>query len=468
MITEYQYKKLASDIIVFIIGTVLAKAIQFLLMPLYTSCMTTEAYGVAELTNNLAELFFPIATLCIHEAAFRFAVDPGFENSRLMNAISKVMVSSLMMGFIAAVMIRVIFKYEYAYYLYFILYAYSIRMCAAYYIRGIGLSKVFALSGIVNAFSLGMFNVVFLVILKRGVIGYLVSIGLSYCVSAIYLLIRGRIFCSVKITIGLKSDLKVLFHYCTPVVLYNILYWFTTIFGRYILLWFTDSATVGKYVAAIKISAVINMIQQAVYAAFQLNSSRIYTESNKELFYSEVINVFISIYCVFGALVVCLTPLLAKITLKKDFYSAGCYLPAIMLAAIINCISSVIGTMYSTYKQTQKMVGVSIVGLLVNMGIGIILTPVIGIWGVCVASVCCYACQLVYKYFDVGKFCKINYQWKYTVPDIILLLFIVFIMSANIPYNVWIALLLWVLLLFINKNFVIKAVRMVMQRNPKI
>lgn len=210
------------------------------------------------------------------------------------------------------------------------------------------------------------------------------------------------------------------------------------------------------------------MIQQAVYAAFQLNSSRIYTESNKELFYSEVINVFISIYCVFGALVVCLTPLLAKITLKKDFYSAGCYLPAIMLAAIINCISSVIGTMYSTYKQTQKMVGVSIVGLLVNMGIGIILTPVIGIWGVCVASVCCYACQLVYKYFDVGKFCKINYQWKYTVPDIILLLFIVFIMSANIPYNVWIALLLWVLLLFINKNFVIKAVRMVMQRNPKI
>ena len=78
-----KYMTLASDIVIFIIGTVFAKAIQFLLMPLYTTYLTTEEYGVAELTNNLSEFFLPIATLCIYEAAFRYAVDPSFDNRKI-------------------------------------------------------------------------------------------------------------------------------------------------------------------------------------------------------------------------------------------------------------------------------------------------------------------------------------------------------------------------------------------------
>lgn len=53
------------------------------------------------------------------------------------------------------------------------------------YIRGNGKSKIFAMSGVVNAISLSIFNVIFLVILKTGENGYLLSIGLSYCVSTI-------------------------------------------------------------------------------------------------------------------------------------------------------------------------------------------------------------------------------------------------------------------------------------------
>lgn len=41
-------KQLIKDIFVFSMGTVMTKLIQFLLMPLYTSSLTTEAYGAAE------------------------------------------------------------------------------------------------------------------------------------------------------------------------------------------------------------------------------------------------------------------------------------------------------------------------------------------------------------------------------------------------------------------------------------
>lgn len=459
-----KYRTLLSDIIIFIIGTVLAKAIQFILMPLYTTYMSTEAYGVAELTNNLSELFFPIATLCIYEAAFRYAVDSDFSNVKLATAVAKVMMLSTGIGFIVSVFIKCVFNYEYAFYLFFILYAYSIRMCAAYYVRGNGKSKTFAMSGVVNAVSLSIFNIIFLVMLKSGERGYLLSIGFSYCVSAIYLIIAGKIAGDIKLKEASNNDLKILFHYCIPLIFYNVLYWFTTISGRYILLWFTDASTAGKYVAAIKIAAVVNMIQQAVYAAFQLNSSRAYTEEGKENYYTDVTNLFIYLYCTFGAVIVCFTPFLAKFTLKNDFYEAKVFLPIIMLAAIFNCVSSLLGTMYSTYKKTQKMVGVSLVGSVTNIVVGLVLTPICGIWGVCIASVLCYLSQVVYKFIDVRKFCRIKYNWIKIIPNLIILTVQVVLMSMERYNSIAFAIVLTLVLIVINCEDVLKATKEVIKR----
>lgn len=459
-----KYKTLLSDIVIFIIGTVLAKAIQFILMPLYTTYMSTEAYGVAELTNNLSELFFPIATLCIYEAAFRYAVDPEFSNKKLATAVVRVMLYSTVIGLGISILVRLIFGYKYAFYLFFILYAYSIRMCVAYYVRGNGKSKIFAMSGVVNAFSLGIFNVIFLVLLHTGEEGYLLSIGFSYCVSTLYLIVRGKILEDIDFKTNSKADLQVLFKYCIPLIFYNVLYWFTTISGRYILLWFTDASTAGKYVAAIKIAAVVNMIQQAVYAAFQLNSSRAFSDEGKEKYYTEITNLFIYLYCTFGAIIVCFTPILAKLTLKNDFYEAKVFLPIIMLAAVFNCVSSLLGTMYSTYKKTQKMVGVSLVGSLTNILAGLVLTPSCGIWGVCIASVLCYLSQVVYKFVDVRKFCRIKYNWVKIIPNIFLLTLQVVLMSIKMQNVEIMSVIITIILALINSNEVFKAVKEVLKK----
>lgn len=77
-------KQLIKDIFVFSMGTVMTKLIQFLLMPLYTSGLTTEAYGAAELVNNLAEFFYPILTLSAFEAVLRFLVGKEHGEKRLL------------------------------------------------------------------------------------------------------------------------------------------------------------------------------------------------------------------------------------------------------------------------------------------------------------------------------------------------------------------------------------------------
>ena len=412
------YRALWSDIAIFTVGTVLAKAIQFLLMPLYTSCMSTAAYGVAELTNNLSELLFPVATLCIYEAAFRYAVDPDFPNERLATAVAKVMLASTGLGLAVAVCVKRVFHYRYAFHLFLIVYAHALRMCAAYYVRGRGQSRAFAMSGMVYAAALSAWNVLFLVILRAGANGYLLSVCLSSCLSAIYLMAAGRIPAEIRLRTSGREEIGILLRYCIPLVFYNVLYGLTTLSGRYILLWLTDAATAGKYMAAMKIAAVVHMLQQAVYAAFQLNASRAYAHEGREAFYSECINLLTGLYCALGAVVVCLTPLLARLALKNDFYEAGVYLPIILLAAILHCVSSLLGTLYSAYRKTRRMVGASLVGAITNLAAGLALTPLCGIWGVCMASVLCYLGQIVYKLVDVRGFCKIRYHWRKLLPNL--------------------------------------------------
>lgn len=464
--TNNRYRQLAGDMGIFIIGTVMAKAIQFLLMPLYTSYMTATAYGTAELTNNLSELLFPIVTLCIYEAAFRFAIDPVVDNGEITKSVAKVLSLSMIIGLFIAVPVRLIFHYKYSYYLYFILYTYSFRMCAAYYVRGKGLSKEFAISGIINALALGVCNVLFLVIFNYGEEGYLVSLGASYVISGLYLLYKGKIKEDFKDSVYNKKTNELLLQYSIPLILYNILYWVTTISGRYVLLFFTDAATAGLYVAAIKISAVINMLQQAVYAAFQLNTSKAYEDSEEhESYYSTIINLFISLYAAFGTVMICMSPIIAKITLRGEFYTAKEYLPLIMFSALIFCMASLLGTMYSTYKMTKKKVGVSITGAFVNILFCILLTPHIGIWGVCIASALCYISQTIYMVINIRSFCNITYNKRNILIDIIALSLVTFLMTIDGRSNLIIAIGITILLFLLHYTDFASAIKNLKKNN---
>ena len=181
-----------------------------------------------------------------------------------------------------------------------------------------------------------------------------------------------------------------------------------------------------------------------------MNSSRVFSESDKEKYYSEINNIFIIVYFLFGSIIICFTPILAKLTLKNDFYDAKVFLPIIMLGAIINCVSSLLNTMYSTYKKTSRMISVSIIGASINVIVGIILTPIIGIWGICSASVLCYFTQVIYKLYDINKFCKLNYKFIKIIPSFLLLITQVFVMSLEFKYDFIISILLMFFILVIN------------------
>ena len=447
---ENKYTRLIFDIIIFTVGTVLTKLVQFLLMPLYTTYMTTEAYGVAELTNNMSELLFPIVTLCIYEAAFRFVVGSDFSKEEIFTSSIKVLCLSSVAGGIVVCISYFVFHYKYAFFLYIILYAYSFKMLIAYYIRGKGYSKLFALSGIINAVFLAVFSFLFLVVFKFNVEGYLLAIAFSYISSIIFLFFNGHLYQDLKFNTSLSIVMSEMLKYCMPLIIYNVGYWLTTMSGRYILLWNTNASTAGIYAAVIKMASVINMMQQAFYAAFQLNTSREYNSSEKELYFSNVFKLYASGILIFGSLILCISPLLAKITLKNEFYSARIYLPLILFIAIIDCLFCFFKTMYTTYKLTKKAVPSMLIGAVVNIIVCLLTVRSLGIWGICIARFLCYISQAIYRVFDIQKFVFIKCDWKVIVPCILVLFLQVLCLTREITAGTIMACLLAVTVIVVN------------------
>ena len=68
-------KKLLSDTLLFFIGSIGSKFIQFFLVPLYTYTLSTIEYGTSDLLLTTVNFLMPIFSLQVSDALLRFGLD---------------------------------------------------------------------------------------------------------------------------------------------------------------------------------------------------------------------------------------------------------------------------------------------------------------------------------------------------------------------------------------------------------
>ena len=60
-----------------------SKILVFLLVPLYTSVLTTEEYGTYDLIISTVTLVYPVITLNIADAVMRFSMDRNYDKKKV-------------------------------------------------------------------------------------------------------------------------------------------------------------------------------------------------------------------------------------------------------------------------------------------------------------------------------------------------------------------------------------------------
>lgn len=416
-----KYKTLISDTLLFSIGYASSRLILFLLMPLYTSMLSAENYGVAETLNSYSELIVPVLTICVSEAILRFTIDQIDERVEIFSFGLKIVTIGSLITLGCFILVNLVFDYKYLYILYLIVIVNSYLQICRFFIRGLGNNKNFAMHGVMNSFLLAIFGIIFLVILKLGILGYLLAIIVSNLITLVSIFITNKLYLFIgrNNLYELKKEMR---SYCLPFVPNTISWWVNTCASRTILLMY-DTASVGLFVAAGKLPAIINILSTVFQQAWIYSSAKAYGDEDKEDYYSNVFegySMFLNILCSITFIVL---PLIGKLLFRGDFISAWYYSPLLLISAMLGCYSSFFSGIFSASKKSHILMISTMAGAVVNIIVLVFTIYFIGIYSAIVASTISYATIVVIRINASQKIVKIKIKkWNNLLSIAILIL----------------------------------------------
>lgn len=417
-----RYSKLVSNSLVLAIGNFITKIMAFVLMPLYTTYMTTEQYGMADIINTTVELLMPIFTLSISEGVFRFCLDE--DNSK--NEILKKAIKITLLGFIVLLIlspIAVIFIEVNLVILFFVLYiTTAIKTVLSQFCRGIGDIKGFTISGIIGAIVLLILNLILLVQYKLGVEAYVLAICGSNIIVSIYLFLKCDIKQFIHDNETKKTHLqKQLIKYSIFLMPNSIAWWLTNISSRYILMAYEGTGTSGIYAAASKIPTIINILSNIFQQAWQSSSTEQFKNSDRDEFYTNIFKVFSIFVIIVASITIMLTPYISKILLSNEFYEGWKITPLLIVSAVMCAFSYYFGTFYVAAKESKWVMISTMIGAITNVIICIMIIPILGMIGAAVASILSYAIITIIRIINTRKKVVINVNWVKLIANLILL-----------------------------------------------
>ena len=448
-------RRLIKDIFIFATGNILSKIILLILMPLYTSVLTTAEYGIAEILNTLVELFIPIFTLCIADAVFRYSIneeDVNKEDLFMMGLYT--ILFGVIISFLLVIVLNFL-KIKYVIILWFIFVTYSIKQFLGCYLRGIGNSTSFAFSGVITTIMLVGFNIYFLTVLDKKLYGYLWSIALSNVIGIFVMIyfinpikiVKRNLFSPFSKK-GKKIEKKML-KYSLPIIPNSISWWLNTVVNRYILLYICGSAATGLFSAISKLAAVVNLLSAIFQQAWQYSSALEYEKKTRDEYYSQIFFIYFRFVIISCTIIIYTSQIFSKYILLGDFQKGIKYVPLIIFSSMLGCFSVFFGGIYTASKNNQMLMLSTIIGTIINILFSFILGFNFNILGVIIASNISYAVVVIIRILDTRKYVNIKINYYFFLFSIISLFVLSLYMTFTKKINIF-SLLVTILIIFIN------------------
>jgi len=417
------YRYFLKNISVIGLGSILAKGVVFILIPLQTLAMSTSEFGTAEMIYNIVNLSVPICTFGLSEAVMRFSMDNEHNKKKILNiALSIPFVGAIILLF--ALLVGSIFFKEIVPYIFYILatfLAFAYKDIFMQYIKGIGEIRLFAISGIVFSILLFIFNYGFVYKLKYGVNGYLLSQVLSNSIvlAMIFFILRVRlrdVFSFPDIIL-----LRNMANYGLPLVINQIAWWLTNSLNRYLLAFYLGIGLSGIYSAAVKITLIFNTIILIFQQAWQISAIREFDENNIA-FFSNVYNFSNAFIMLFTGFIILFSNIISSILFQGGFGIASKYVPALLITSgTFSALPVFWSVIYSVTKNSKGVLKSTILGAFVCVALDFWLIPKFGIFGAAIASGSCFFVVLVIRIIEINKILRIKIHFMKNIFALIIL-----------------------------------------------
>lgn len=409
-------KELAINTVILGIGQLVPKLLALIVLPILTTYLSTEEYGVYDLITSFANLLIPILTLQIQQAVFRYLLATLDKSDR-----EKYVSSSLLFAIISSIIILpicfFILKYLevsnlYSVFICILFFAEAFYHLLGQIVRGLGFNLKYSVSVIVYS-TVNMFLTVAIVAcIKLGLTGVIVSLTLAYIGADIYMIFSSGMHRYISVKYFSRETLKNLLSFSVPIVPSSIALWIVNLSDRMVILHFLGASANGIYAVANRIPTLYNTAYHVFNLAWTETASRVSDDGSPEAYYSKTFRVLYNFLIGVMLLLIAFTPAIFKLLVRGDYGSAIYQVPILYFGVFFNSFVNYYSGIYIAIKRTKQVGISSAVGAILNLGINLLMVNKYGLFAASVSTAISFMIIALYRAYDLNKVIKIKYNFK--------------------------------------------------------
>lgn len=406
-------KDLLKNTLLIAVSKLSTQFLTFLLLPLYTTFLTTEEFGTVDLAITYIFLLAPLVTMQLEMAAFRFLINARSNEGRKRDIISSVVqivcVAMICLALIVGLMSMFI-TIPHIYLLFATAAAVILSNILMQIARGLGSTAKFAIAGIIAGVTTVFASILFIGGLHMGVEGMLLAMALGNVFASIYLFFTLKIYYYINLWQGSFALKKKLLGYSAPLVPNGVSWWAINAADRTIIALTLGVAANGIYAVAYKFPQIFN----GLFSFFGMSwteSASVYIDSpDRDRFFSQTMNASVKLFGSLGLAIIAGVPIIFPLFVRNEFDEAYLYIPILIVGAFFNSIVGLYSAIYIAKKMTRQVMNTSLISAAVNIIFTLAFIHLVGLYAAALAMAIAYLVMAVYRHYDVKKYVTISYE----------------------------------------------------------
>jgi len=460
-------KTLAKNTLIYIIGNLTSKVLSFVLLPLYTHYIATAEMGYYDAVFATASIIVPVITLQIYDSMYRYLLDAKSDEeakSAISNALFVVAAGLCIftVGYMIYVQFRP-FKSQYLILFYIITNVlFSVYQSIA---RGLKKNVVYALSGVIFTAVTLVLNIILIMFVGMKVDALFISAIAASLTAIAFVEIRAGVIGHILPKAVSSKAIKELIKYSVPLIPNAINWWIISTCSRYIIIYYLGLEANGIYGGvATKFPALLGVVNNVFYLAWQESAIAEYDSDDKDEFYTKMFHYYMKFqYCVLILLLPATKWVMA--IMGESYREAWIYIPFLYAGTLFQSFSTFYGTGYLSSKETRGAFTTSIAGSIINLVVSFFLIPVIGLQAASLANMLSFLGMWLLRIRQTRKYFVIRLNLRDLISlTVICAAYMALYYIRNLPLEILLSVLAIGVCLYYNKELIQKLFSFVKHR----
>lgn len=421
---QHREKSFFKGFFIYTIGNLGSKFINTILFPIFSFYILPNQMGLYDLSIVIIYLLIPVFTMNTRESAIRFLLDPLFANEK--DSVIKYTIKNILNGiFYSSILIIIIqlihpipyFSWVFATFICILIYEIVVQIA-----RGIGETKLFVVSGILNTFLTACISILLVVFFKMDIRAVFLANIIARIICIVLIDFKIHYIQSMIRTKGIKSSIdKSMLKYALPLLPNFIMFWIIENLSRLFINKYLGIEQNGLYAIVIKFSSILLTFSYIFYQTWQELAIKYYHSEDRNHFFTRVFNQYFLGLSLAVMIIGFGTKSIYPYIVDKNYHEGVAYIYPLLVSVVFYALAFFLDMSYQCSKLSKKALPSIISTAILSVLLNFIFIKPFGMMGITYALIISYVFLATFRLIDSRKIIPIKIE-KESIFAILLLI----------------------------------------------